>query len=67
MKRQRDLEAGKKVEENEQENKEEDNEESSPFEEFVLLKDFSKMSIKLYKKKDDDEDDDEDEDEDADN
>ena len=66
MKRQRDLEAGKKVEEKE-ENKEEDDEESSPFEEFVLLKDFSKMSIKLYKKNDDDEDDDEDEDEDADN
>lgn len=66
VKKARDLKQGKIVDQDdENQEKEASDEEGSPFEEFVLLKDFQKSTIKLYKKNED-EDDDEDEDEDDD-
>jgi hypothetical protein len=65
LKIQRDLERGKIVERDDK--KDDEDEEGSPFAEYVLLKDFNKMSIKLYKKDENEDDDDDDDDDNSDN
>lgn len=59
VKANRALEQGKKIDDVDEKG-ENDEDEDEGFATFVLLKDFTKMSIKMYKKDDADEDEDDD-------